>query len=110
MITIPVLVEPLVDRPGCTARTGEPFQLSVEAASAEEAVRQLTALVQQRLQTGASVWTIPVPGQASPQVTGGWLPDDDLTREWLQTIQDYRQECDEADQRRILGEEGKRAS
>ena len=43
---------------------------------------------------------------------GGWLPDDELTREWLQAIQDYRDQCDIEDRARILGEsdEGKAAS
>ena len=43
---------------------------------------------------------------------GGWLPDDELTREWLQAIQDYRDQCDKADRERILNDsdEGKAAS
>ena len=43
---------------------------------------------------------------------GGWLPNDDLTREWLQAIQDYRDQCDREDRARILGDsdEGKAAS
>lgn len=27
----------------------------------------------------------------------GWLPDDDLTRRWLQYVEEYRAECDAAD-------------
>jgi len=34
----------------------------------------------------------------------GWLPDDELTKEWQQAVEEYRRECDEADRRRILGE------
>lgn len=40
---------------------------------------------------------------ASPP-PGGWLPDDEITREWLQAIQDYRDQCDREDRARILNE------
>lgn len=42
----------------------------------------------------------------------GWLPDDDVTQEWLRAIQDYRDQCDREDRARILGDsdEGKAAS
>lgn len=33
-----------------------------------------------------------------------WLPDDELTKEWQQAVEDYRRECDEADRQRILGD------
>ncbi len=29
-----------------------------------------------------------------------------LTREWLQQVQQYREECDEAERRRLLGDTG----
>jgi hypothetical protein len=32
----------------------------------------------------------------------GWLVDDELTRYWLQLVQQYRSECDAADRRRLL--------
>ena len=31
----------------------------------------------------------------------GWLPDDELTREWLKEVQTYRAECDAADRARL---------
>lgn len=30
-----------------------------------------------------------------------WLPDDELTQEWLQMMQQYRVECDAADRARL---------
>lgn len=33
-----------------------------------------------------------------------WLPDDDLTCEWLEAVEEYRRACDAADRRRIIGE------
>ena len=44
------------------------------------------------------------PNKVSPSPTAGWLPDDDLTREWREAIDAYRKECDAADRARILGE------
>jgi hypothetical protein len=101
---LPVLIEPLPDRPGCVARIGDPFHLRVEAVNAEEALRELRAAMQRRLQSGASLWDLTVPAGSS-SVAAGWLPDDELTQEWLQAIRDYRRECDEADQRRLPGDE-----
>jgi hypothetical protein len=34
----------------------------------------------------------------------GWLPDDELTRDWLRLVQEYRSECDASDRRRLLDE------
>src|SRR5262249_44065569 len=101
---LPALIEPLPDRPGYRARLGEPFNLAAEAGPAEEAARQLSAAVDQRLRAGARVVGIPLPGGGTPAPAPGWLPKDDLTREWQQAVEDYRRECDLADRRRVLGE------
>lgn len=102
---IPVLIEPLTDRPGYVARSGGPFGLTAEAATPDEAVRRLTDSLQRRLRAGAQVMTITLPEPApTAPVIGGWLPDDDLTREWQEAVEDYRRECDAEDRRRILGE------
>ena len=100
---VPALVEPLADRPGFRASLGEPFNLSVEADTCEEAARQLTAALEAKLAGGARLVMIRLPGAPS-LATAGWLPDDDLTRDWLQSVEEYRQECDLADRKRILGE------
>lgn len=34
----------------------------------------------------------------------GWLADDELTRAWLQLVQQYRSECDASDRRRFLND------
>jgi hypothetical protein len=46
---------------------------------------------------------VSIRGSAEP----GWLPDDELTRDWLEHVRQYRSECDAADCRRLL-EEGER--
>jgi hypothetical protein len=99
---LPVLIEPLPGGNGFRARMGDPFNLAAEAGTAEEAVQRLQAEFQRRLGEGVRVAAISFgPSLATPPA--GWLPHDDLTREWLGAIDAYRKECDEADQRRILG-------
>jgi hypothetical protein len=86
------------------ARVGEPFNLTAEALSIEEVVQDLRNAIDQRLQAGAQLVWLPVGPTQIPGGKGGTLPDDDLTREWLQAVEEYRQECDVADRERILGE------
>ena len=107
-MNLPILIEPLVARPGYRARLGTPFDLTTEAPSAEAAVRQLTQALTDLLRSGAVIGTIPMPTLSR----GGWLPDDELTGEWLRAVQDYRDECDKADRERLAadGGDGKVAS
>jgi hypothetical protein len=103
---LPVLIEHLPDATGYTARLGEPFNLSVEAATADEALGRLLDALRRRLQQGAELRSITVPLAAAAVPKGGWLPQDDLTREWLRAVQQFRDECDEADRRRLEGAAG----
>jgi hypothetical protein len=91
------VIEPLPDRRGFTAHLAAPFQLSAQADTAEEAHRQLATLLQRRLQEGMQVRALTVPVPSTQVPLPGWLPDDELTQEWLQHVQDYRAECDAAD-------------
>ena len=104
-LQMPVLLEPLANRPGYVAHLGAPFQISVEAGTPEEALAELRRAVQKRLESGARLMPFTLPLQSTGS-TAGWLPDDELTKEWQQAVEDYRRECDEADRRRILGESG----
>src|SRR5438046_2761640 len=79
-----------------------PFHLSAAAATAEEAHRKLAVLLQDRLRAGMELRTLTVPLAATGASAGGWLPDDELTRSWLEQVQQYRAECD-ADDRARLG-------
>lgn len=99
---LPVLVEALADRSGYIARLGEPFNLTVQADSPVDALRQLANAVQQRLQAGAQVLPLALPMRFPSLGRAGWLPDDDLTREWREAVEQYRRECDVEDRRRIL--------
>jgi hypothetical protein len=99
MVELPVVIEPLPDRSGFTAYLAAPFHLSAAAATAEEAHQQLAALLQQRLQQGMELRKLKVP--VTGGLEAGWLPDDEITRDWLQNIQQYRGECDAADRERL---------
>ncbi len=98
---LPVLIERLPDGAHYSARLGEPFNLTAEGPTAEEARDRLTEAVRRRLEQGAELRSISVrPGSSAPP-EGGWLPDDELTREWLQAVRQFRDETDEADRRRL---------
>ncbi len=97
---LPVVIEPAPDRSGFTARLAAPFELSASAPTAEEAHCALAVLLQRRLQQGMELRTLNVPAPANGG-GGGWLPDDELTGDWLRTVQEYRAECDAADRARL---------
>jgi hypothetical protein len=61
---LPVLIERLPDRDRYTARLGEPFNLTVEAATADEAQDRLTDALRRRLQQGAELRSIAVETEA----------------------------------------------
>jgi hypothetical protein len=109
---LPVLIERLPDGVRYTARLGDPFNLTFEAATPEEAQHRLTDALRRRLQQGAELPSISVRPASPTAPEGGWLPDDDLTQEWLQAVRQFRDEADEADHRRLSEEspEGKAAS
>jgi hypothetical protein len=98
---LPGVIEPLPDRSGFTAHLAAPLQLSATAATAEEAYRQLADLVQRRLEEGMELRTLLVPVPATGSAGPAWLPDDELTRDWLGLVQQYRAECDAADRERL---------
>ncbi len=99
---LPVIIVPLPNQGGFCARVAA-LDLSVEAATADEAQERLVTLLKERMQHGLEIRTLKVPSSPPP---GGWLPDDELTKEWIQHMKDYRAECDAEDEARILGDDG----
>jgi hypothetical protein len=93
-VELPILIERVPDGDRYIARLGEPFNLTAEAATADEAQDRLTDALRRRLQHGAELRTIFL-RPAGPE--GAWLPQDELTQEWLQAVQQFRDECDAAD-------------
>ena len=97
MMQLPVLIEPLLEGKGFVARLGDPFNLSETAGTAAEAFVQLQAAWKRRLDGGTQVAALlaPVPSLFPP--SAGWLPEDELTREWRDNVKAIRRERDEAD-------------
>ncbi len=98
---LPMVIERLPGGLGFTARLVAPLQIAAQASTAEEAERQLAALLQQRLQEGIELHALTVPLATTPGSEPGWLADDELTREWRQDVEAYRAECDATDRARL---------
>ena len=96
---LPIIIEPLPDQRGFAARLAA-LDLRTEAPTADEAQRRLEELLSDKLRNGLQLRVLHV-GLAQPLARGGWLPDDELTQEWLRHIQEYRAECDEADRKEL---------
>ena len=101
---LPLLIEPLPDGTGYSARLGEPFNLTAHAATPQEAYQEVANLLQSRILQATELRSIVVPSRHASLSGSGCLPDDGLTREWLQHMEQCREECDAADQLRLLGQ------
>jgi hypothetical protein len=101
---LPVLIEQVPEGDRYSARLGEPFNLTVEAATPDEAQERLRDALRRRLRQGAELRSIIVSPGALAGANGGWLPQDELTQEWLQAVQEFREECDAADRSRAGGD------
>jgi hypothetical protein len=99
-----VVIVPLPNQGGYSARLAAPIELSAEGPTADEAQERLAVLLDEKLRSGIELRTLHVVPHRGPS-PGGWLPDDELTQEWLQHMKDYRAECDAEDEARILGDD-----
>ena len=97
---IPVLIEPI--QGGCfRARVGEPFRLSAEGTTADDATRRVCALVDGLLRGGARVTTITIGAGECVNSVVPPLPTDELYkndwayRELVEAIAENRRQ-DEA--------------
>ncbi len=99
-MALTVVIEPLANREGFSARLAAPIDLSAEASTADDAHSRLSALLEEKLQHGLELREIPVQSHTTP-APGGKLPDDELTNEWLQHMSDYRHECEAEDLARL---------
>ena len=86
-MTVDVLVEPIVgDR--FRASTGEPFAVSAEGDTDEEAISRVRSALGRRIRDGAKLVrvTVGIAGPATP------LPDDELTQAWVAELKRIRAE------------------
>lgn len=90
---IPVLIEPVNGK--FQARCGEPFVLSAEGTTEEEALGELRALLMQHTAT-ATVVELELPSDPPPWASCfGILKDDPLQDEWEQAMQEYRNQVEQ---------------
>lgn len=91
---VPTLVEPVAGR-GFRAMTGSPFEITVEAESRQEAIRQLQETLRQRMAHGAEIVTVEADVEAHPwQKFAGGLKDNPLRDDWKRAMAEYREKID----------------
>jgi len=93
---IPILIEPLPDGRGFRAKAGDPFSLSAEGPTRDEAIRCLRAQLNGRLRAGAEILPMELPSSNPWTDLAGFLPDDELTREWMRTLEENRRKANES--------------
>ena len=91
---IPVLVEPIAGgKPRFRAKSGEPWLVSAEGDTADEAVSHVQSMVRARLAAGARMMMVPIDESSNPWLEmAGIFADDDLTKDWIKSMQEYRDE------------------
>jgi hypothetical protein len=96
IMQIPALVEPLPDGRGFRARAGEPFDLSAEGPTRAAAIRELQQAADRRLAAAAEVVPIELASGDPWAELGGFLPDDEATRQWLDALRENRRKANES--------------
>ena len=93
---IPVLIEP-VARNGYRAKSLEPFAVSANGATREEALAKLRAKIEKRLKKGAELVGLEVGGtSADPwKEFAGMFKGDPWIEDWKRSIEEYRKQVDE---------------
>jgi hypothetical protein len=98
---IPVLIE-LIPGRGFRARGGEPFALSAEGPTPDDALQTLRGLIDVRLRAGARLVPLEVPSPSNPSAEDPWskgagmFRDDPLFEEWQAAIAKRREGPDSA--------------
>lgn len=94
---ITVLVEPMNGK-GFRATGAEPFGITVEGATREEALARLKGQVQARLSRGAEVVALEVTPEENPLMKfAGIFKDHPLLDEWKQAMAEYRDQVEKDD-------------
>jgi predicted RNase H-like HicB family nuclease len=92
---IPVLIE-RIESNGYRVTTGQPFVLTAEGATREEAMQHLRQALQNRLRTGVEIATLELPAEPHPLLRyAGMFKENPLFDTWQQAIADRRQQDEE---------------
>jgi predicted RNase H-like HicB family nuclease len=94
---ISVVIEPVPGH-GFRAKGAEPFGMTAEGATRDDALQELRKLIKGKLSAGVEIVTLDVPVAKHP-----WLPfagmfrDDPLVEEWKETMAELRRQADQAE-------------
>jgi hypothetical protein len=92
---IPVLLEKVAGN-GYRAQGMEPFALTAEAPTREEALQKLRELIAERIPSGAELVSLEIPTTRHPWASfAGDLKDDPLLEPWKKAMAEYRRQMDE---------------
>ena len=94
-MNIQVLLEP-VENNGYRATSGPPLALSAEGATRDEALAKLREQAAARLRTGSQLVSLEVTPPENPwlAIAGTLDPNDPLTQEWKEAMEEYRQQVE----------------
>lgn len=91
---LPVLIERVAGN-GYQARLGEPFGLTAEGPTPDDALRLLRQEVDQRVAAGAILTSLEVPPSEHPWLRwAGTLKEDPLVDAWRQAVAEHRTAID----------------
>lgn len=91
---IPVLIEPIVGN-GYRARGAEPFALSADGATREEALAKLREQLRKRMEAGAAIVALEVEPEPHPLAKfAGMFKDDPDFKEVVEIIAENRRKMD----------------
>jgi predicted RNase H-like HicB family nuclease len=96
-VEVPVLVEQ-VEGGGYRARTGEPFGIMGEGATADEALAKVRELIEARIAGGAQLVSLDIWTRLehpSAPFRGTWDPNDPAIKRWEELVEEYRRGIDE---------------
>ncbi|MCI0641324.1 MAG: hypothetical protein L0Y72_21030 [Gemmataceae bacterium] len=92
---IAVFVEPMPGN-GFRASGTEPFAVSAEGATRQEAIARLKDEVQARIRGGGEIVTLEIGPEPHPLAKyAGMFPDDALTKDWEAAMTEYRRNVDQ---------------
>ena len=92
---LPILIEPVAGN-GYRASAGQPFALSTEGATREEALQRLRQEIESRLAAGADIVSLEIPKQEHPLAPYvGMFRNNPLFAEWQQAMAEYRRQANE---------------
>lgn len=93
---IPVVIEPVAGN-GFRARGCEPYALTAEGPTREEALHKLQELLHDRLPADAQIVPLELAAPEHPlaRFAGMYPPDDPLVQDWLRIMAENRRQADE---------------